>query len=216
MNDRDLPYAAGFFDGEGCISACRRGDGRVALRVTCTQSDPRPLEWLRERFGGRVSLVHRADPGAERRAVHVWVANEAMARRFLTAVLPYLIVKRERAEMALVDLLDLWANPIRPGTARLRAADTRPVRMSRAMSDFLPTRIREALAEHPQTPRELASALSADVACVRSRLNWMRSMRGLVRPVGKRGREQVWQMAEIVKLDGPNLRDRATPKAAAG
>ena len=95
----ECAYAAGFFDGEGWLGRKKRSssDTTYQLRVHVTQNDRAPLDWLRERFGGSV-LWERHAPRNPR---HRWVTSGAPAKEFLAAVLPYLIVKRERALLAL-------------------------------------------------------------------------------------------------------------------
>ena len=98
----DLAYAAGFFDGEGHIriqqhsARCRT----FMLQVTATQATLFPLDWFQEHFGGTVSSRLQGYRG-EQRAQYTWQASSAVAERFLLAILPYLQVKRDEAELAL-------------------------------------------------------------------------------------------------------------------
>ncbi|WP_312574053.1 hypothetical protein, partial [Staphylococcus saprophyticus] len=60
-DERFVVWAAGFFDGEGCVGVYlfRRGVRRLAsptLRVQVANTDIRPLDELKRKFGGhRVS-----------------------------------------------------------------------------------------------------------------------------------------------------------------
>lgn len=57
MRELDLAWAAGFFDGEGCISTVRVGNPRnyVYINIFVSQNDIRPLEkFLRIFPGGRI------------------------------------------------------------------------------------------------------------------------------------------------------------------
>lgn len=83
-------YAAGFFDGEGCVIAQSRDhpNGRL-IRCSTAQNDRRPLDYLASFFGGNVVLVHNKYNGS-----HNWVVNGVAARDFLQAIYPYTIVKR--------------------------------------------------------------------------------------------------------------------------
>lgn len=95
-------YFAGFIDGEGYISVARYGDHgrpRYRLMLNVSQVDPRPLEALASRFGGQVK-VNRARV-ANRSLVYYWQVFGATAEQVVRAVLPWLIVKREEAELAL-------------------------------------------------------------------------------------------------------------------
>lgn len=98
----DLAYAAGFFDGEGHIriqqhsARCRT----FMLQATATQATLFPLDWLQERFGGTVASRLQGYRG-EQRAQYTWQISSAGAERFLRLILPYMLVKRDEAEIAL-------------------------------------------------------------------------------------------------------------------
>lgn len=102
MTDWFLIYAAGFFDGEGCVdirwrmasSANGKKYERFDLRVHIPQLDPSPLVRLHERWGGGLS-VRKASK------VHQWVIANGAAGRFIADVFPYLIVKKDEAAVAL-------------------------------------------------------------------------------------------------------------------
>lgn len=113
----EVAYAAGLFDGEGCIWIKRRAApgccGDVyALTADVSQDDPRPLTWLAERWGGQArprSVQLRAN-----RIAHRWYASGPTAAAFLRDVLPYLIVKHEQAVLA-VEFQERHKNPGRRG-----------------------------------------------------------------------------------------------------
>lgn len=122
----DLAWAAGFFDGEGCIVGSRGRTGGAyyfTLMVSVGQVDPRPLEHLRGLFGGTVQ-PHRVKT-AKVQASSVWTVTGGYARNFLNAVEPYLRVKGERARLALrVSPEALYEQPNRPGTLNRRIEAT--------------------------------------------------------------------------------------------
>lgn len=98
----DLAWAAGFFDGEGCIIGVRTSSPRgpqYVLTVTVGQVDRRPLDYLAELFGGGVRLQKSATETTQQ--LHVWSVSDGYARNFLKSVRPYLRVKGERADLAL-------------------------------------------------------------------------------------------------------------------
>jgi len=127
----EVAYAAGFFDGEGHISIAKRTARsrkkygtytyeRYDLIVTTSQVFSGPIIWLQERFGGRIrrSIAKRSyDRGLYAR--WDWILSSQNGATFLRAVLPYLIVKRREAEIALdfVSTLSL----VRPGSKKLPA-----------------------------------------------------------------------------------------------
>ena len=75
----DLSYAAGFFDGEGCISAGRS-----------TYGDKWPFIWV---------SVGNTD-GSEKKRLHFWKLNGKYAYDFLSIIQPYLKVKSRDALLA--------------------------------------------------------------------------------------------------------------------
>ena len=104
-SDIDLAYSAGFFDGEGSISiapkrrkGCAPEEMAFGLTLQVSQLDPRPLKFLSDRFGGAVCVKSAL---GHTHLMHDWRITGARAERFLRAVLPYLIHKKEQAEVAL-------------------------------------------------------------------------------------------------------------------
>jgi hypothetical protein len=117
--ESDKAYAAGFLDGEGCVSLYRRertehgrhGDYWTA-QVGIAQVDPTPLLWLAERWGGyfRASGVRRQS--THRQAYELqWHGRNAGV--LLADLLPYLQVKKVQAE-ALLRFIELLRKPGRP------------------------------------------------------------------------------------------------------
>lgn len=95
-----LIWAAGFFDGEGCISiSCSRKGKRVGhpgyytLQLTAYQNDPAPLDVFISLFGGRV--LPRREGGS------IWQQTGPGTIETLTKMIPYLLVKRAQAEVAI-------------------------------------------------------------------------------------------------------------------
>lgn len=94
-----LAYLAGLFDGEGCVRIADQGPGRgFGLRLQCGMIDPMPVERLRERFGGSVHIY--VTPTG--RQVFQWVVTSKGAASALREMLPWLIVKNERARLGLL------------------------------------------------------------------------------------------------------------------
>jgi hypothetical protein len=106
MKDRNWSYLAGLFDGEGCISICERKDAKgdnafiFCIQITNTNTDL--MKWLVSHFGG----VYYSQDGKSRKAnwkpSYRWrVKGRKNEEEFLLGVLPYLVVKREQALLAL-------------------------------------------------------------------------------------------------------------------
>jgi hypothetical protein len=85
-------WAAGFFDGEGCLTIeLRSNRDPGALVVQVTQKMRAPLDELQRRWMGKVSL---AKAGCYR-----WRVAARRADAFLRAVYPHCLVKREQIEL---------------------------------------------------------------------------------------------------------------------
>jgi hypothetical protein len=97
--DPIVPWAAGFFDGEGCVLVVQLSTGSLRVGIDVTQIDRRPLDALAERWGGRVGSFDRKRVGT--RVAHKWRLHGREAQAFLADVLPFLRVKRAVALLAL-------------------------------------------------------------------------------------------------------------------
>lgn len=102
-----LAWAAGFFDGEGCVFVGPRSNGKFhSLFTTVTQQDPTALHLLKQRFGGNVTPDRTATSNnyeRKRGAVLVWrwKASSVEAHNFLKAIEPYCVVKAEQVRIAI-------------------------------------------------------------------------------------------------------------------
>jgi hypothetical protein len=94
-------WAAGFFDGEGCVYIL---NGQI--RVTVTQVDPRPLRALQAKYGGHIYLDKKPKAAGYRR-VFRWNATPGPAKKFLASIRPFLVVKGEEADVAIAYQLTL-------------------------------------------------------------------------------------------------------------
>jgi hypothetical protein len=98
---------AAFIDGEGCItisSAPERGRATCTqfnLSVTVTNTSPKLFEWLCQTFGGKAIAANANWKKPNTRPVWRWLINELQGVEILRGCLPYFIIKREQAEVAL-------------------------------------------------------------------------------------------------------------------
>src|SRR5262252_6776146 len=94
----DLAYTAGFLDGEGHVGMTKWGTSWLPVLII-TNTDRRVIDWLVERYGGKVYIHDR------RNSVHKprfnWRLVGKHATTLLEQVLPYLILKRQQAELCL-------------------------------------------------------------------------------------------------------------------
>lgn len=101
----DIAWAAGFFDGEGCIQLVHRTRGRYEdwhLMVHAVNTDIRPLHRFVQLFGGSVQVLHHAENSRGFLPSWQWVVSHKKASAALHTMLPFFIVKKEQAELALL------------------------------------------------------------------------------------------------------------------
>ena len=105
MNRDLLIWMAGFFDGEGCVSighAVRKGkrmsrtNESYTLQVIVGQKGRAPLEHFATAFGGVIYPFRRR--GME---YYRWLVSSDKAAAALVALLPYLQLKRDVAEVGI-------------------------------------------------------------------------------------------------------------------
>jgi hypothetical protein len=103
LSERDRAYIAGLFDGEGWVMIAygkptkRRPSGAYHLSVGITSTDPRVIEWLCERVPAK--LWHAKAPNETRRDSYQWRLALYRGAQFCREIAPYLIIKREEAEL---------------------------------------------------------------------------------------------------------------------
>jgi len=93
----ELAWLAGFADGEGSIQInYNRARDFYALRFTLTQKDQTVLINIQNQFGGVLAISGKGP--------HVWyrlVWSTRQAAELLRLLMPFLVVKRTQAELAL-------------------------------------------------------------------------------------------------------------------
>jgi len=96
MNDTDLAYIAGFFDGEGCayMSNPKSPNGKRYPKLTAkiSQNDREVLDWIVEQFG--FGKVYQKKANSAGNVNHYISFAHKQARIFLTTIEPYLRVKK--------------------------------------------------------------------------------------------------------------------------
>ena len=110
IRETDACYLAGFFDGEGCVQIQgKQGIGRTyQLTIEIVNTYEPVIRWIGEIAGGSVEHIHRkvdirpTISGTHRRAIlWRWRASSEHAASVLRAMLPYLKVKRDEAELGI-------------------------------------------------------------------------------------------------------------------
>jgi len=100
MNKKNLAYIAGLFDGEGCISIYQKTDRSYHLGVELAMGFEYIPKWLRFAYGGYIGIAP-AGKGGRKRPSYKWRLEDRAAESFIKSIVPYLIVKRAEAELAL-------------------------------------------------------------------------------------------------------------------
>lgn len=104
LPERDKAYLAGIIDGEGTITIHRRLQKGVmpvyALYVGIANTSPALRKWLEERFPERV-YVKKLPRAKEhhRQAYDFVLSGNRQVMVFLREIAPYLVIKREQAEL---------------------------------------------------------------------------------------------------------------------
>jgi hypothetical protein len=105
ISETDKACAAGWLDGEGCVyigSQLKTNSNQPYYRLTVSvvNTDKRIMNWFQERWGGYIVRQQRG----RKHIVYRWYREQIKAGYFLRDILPYLIIKREQAELALAFL----------------------------------------------------------------------------------------------------------------
>lgn len=98
----EIDYArlAAFIDGEGCICICRTGR-KHKLDVHVTNTNFILLNWCMQTFGGWTTPNKGKKQTEKRKALGYWRIYRRQAASLLRLCLPYFIIKREQAEVAI-------------------------------------------------------------------------------------------------------------------
>ena len=105
-NVEKYAYAAGLFDGEGCVRIAKSQAKKKAkspqysLIVKVTQKDGRVMDWLKGNWGGTVLIMHKTN-NQDENFRYDWFLNHNNAAKFLKDILPFLKIKKEQTQLAL-------------------------------------------------------------------------------------------------------------------
>ena len=102
MEPVDIGWAAGIIDGEGCILLSRnKKRGCFTLRVHVVNTDPYMLIKLKKLFGGSIHESNAKTDLPHWKFKWVWVVVSKDAEIALETLIPFLVTKREQAELAI-------------------------------------------------------------------------------------------------------------------
>lgn len=107
MNEKELAYIAGIIDGEGSIQIFKRKPSKSSIAkrqknfwhtsyVKISNTDIRLLDWLKKRVGGSIQKGKRR---GKRRNCYELHINPSKSTELLQKVYPYLVIKKEQADV---------------------------------------------------------------------------------------------------------------------
>ena len=99
-------YAAGFFDGEGCVN-CASTRNNTYVRILIVNTNFEVLKTFQNTWGGDINLNYKAK--SHWKQAYTWRLQPKAATDFLNEILPFLIIKNQQAEAAIA------FNNLRPG-----------------------------------------------------------------------------------------------------
>jgi hypothetical protein len=104
LTEAERGYLAGIIDGEGTISFSRcMGNGKnrnsYRLLLSVSNTDQRLILWLHERFGGTRFESRTSGKSPRKRRLYGWTIITNKAIVMCREIAPYLVIKREQAEM---------------------------------------------------------------------------------------------------------------------
>ena len=99
MTETEKAYLAGMIDGEGCITISCSKDRYFAMFIVLTGTHLGHIKHCAEIVGaGSMRSVKKEFPHAD---MHNWIVSSTEAQEFLEAILPYLFLNKEQAEVAI-------------------------------------------------------------------------------------------------------------------
>ena len=109
-------YYAGLTDGEGYIGLIPFKNSlfyrpRVKISLVKERQSIQIMEELKDNFKGSINFYSHKEENDNRRDAIRWeIADKKRVRRFLLQIMPYLILKKEKAEIALKYMSIPWKN----------------------------------------------------------------------------------------------------------
>lgn len=103
ISREELEYAAGFFDGEGCIqiNPKKSQPNTFLVEVRITNTNLEVLQWFKNNFGGSVGSQPPNKDVKECKPCWYWAVACRIANAFLKTIIPFLVIKREQAQIAI-------------------------------------------------------------------------------------------------------------------
>ena len=106
IDEKEIAYAAGLFDGEGSVSLIRHRENRThSPQVSIASTDYEVVFWFQHRFGG--SIVTKQPRKPNHSVSYDWKLTDRRALAFLELIRPYLVIERKirRIDLLLNDYI---------------------------------------------------------------------------------------------------------------
>lgn len=94
FEETEIAWAAGFFDGEGCVQAYQANRYLMATKLVAHNRDIRPLKRLRAVFGGTITTEKKMTEAA----IWKWQISGDASTEFAKAILDHSTAKYEQLE----------------------------------------------------------------------------------------------------------------------
>lgn len=95
----ELSYMAGIIDGEGCFCIQRPGGKTHTLRMFVMNTSKQLIDYLYKTYGG--FQYSRKKENSTWKIRHEWFVDRYVIDELIPLLLPYLIVKKEHAQIAI-------------------------------------------------------------------------------------------------------------------
>lgn len=123
LSDTQWAYLAGIMDGEGSFSIARGGrkpdpstghpNGYInwQLKISIGNTNDKLHDWLLENVGGAKYMGHRPTTDKHKSGYNWQLHGKERMKEFIEGVLPYLVLKKEQALLALKSIAIEGKNP---------------------------------------------------------------------------------------------------------
>lgn len=94
-----IEYAAGFFDGEGCVNCSSNKSGSPFIRILVVNTNIDVLELFKKRWGGDINANYKSKEHWKQ--AYTWRLSHSAAGIFLKDIQPFLVIKSKQCKLAL-------------------------------------------------------------------------------------------------------------------
>jgi hypothetical protein len=99
MTALEAAYIAGLVDGEGCLTISKKSGDRFNAHVSITNTNRKMLEWVFDKV--KLGIIYSQPGTVKSKVTFRYELRVKEIEAFLKMILPYLICKREQADLLL-------------------------------------------------------------------------------------------------------------------